>query len=420
MRRFVLLLAGLALLTTLIPAAHAEQAGGAPKATECKNGKAGTFPCKNIDLLAHVPENTLTGSPGTSDVWGWVDPETKDEYAVIGSSNGVHFLNITQPTQPVYLGVMQPKPAAGLWVEIEILNDTAYVVCDLTPCGLQVFDLTRLSGVEAALPVWRPDVVLPLPIAHSIDSNPATNHIFINGTALSLGSQIFDVSVPLAPVPVGSIHDDGYTHDTLCRNYRGPDKDYKGNEICFSFNEDTVTIYDVTANTQTPVQLSRTTYDNASYTHSGALTKDHTTLISSDESDEQDHGINSTLYIWDVSKLTAPKLIGTYEAESKAIDHNVYSEENALFHSSYVHGFRVLNLKNAHKGKLTELAYFDTMPLSDLPEFNGAWAAYPFLPSGNVIVGNMDGGFFIVRPENKVYKSLGVELGDKRPTMSSL
>ena len=97
---------------------------------------------------------------------------------------------------------------------------------------------------------------------------------------------IFDVSQPLAPVPVGGMLDDGYTHDSLCPTYRGADKPYKGHEICFNFNEDTVTLYDITANPMMPEQLARVTYENASYTHSGALTKDHTTLISTDEGDE--------------------------------------------------------------------------------------------------------------------------------------
>jgi hypothetical protein len=59
-------------------------------------------------------------------------------------------------------------------------------------------------------------------------------------------------------------------------------------------------------------------------------------------------------------------------------------------------------------GKLKEVAYFDTVPTSDAPDFNGAWAAYPYLPSGNILVGNMGGGLFIVRPEASVFKRLGV------------
>ena len=385
----------------------AKAQAGAIKPAPCKNGNASGLPCKNIDLVGYV-EPSVMGGARIADVWGWVDPATKKEYAVLGGTGGVQFLDVTKPGAPVYLGRI-PLKAPLVWQEIEILNDHAYIVCDLDPCGLQIFDLKRLTGPEAALPVWRPDVVLPIGATHSIDANPATNHIFLNGGGVAVGTPyILDVSQPLAPVPVGVIADDGYTHDSLCRNYKGPDKGYKGNEICFNFNEDTVTIYDVTSNPMQPVQLARATYENASYTHSGALSKDHRTLISTDEGDEQAHGIRSTLYIWDISRLTAPKMIGTYVAPSGAIDHNVYSEEDALYHANYVNGFRILDLKNAHKGKLSEVAYIDTVPLSDTPEFSGAWAAYPYLPSGNMLVGSMTGGLFIVRPEAAVLRELGV------------
>lgn len=409
MRKVTLALA-LALMVTTLPAALSATAQSAPAANaKCKNGKAGEYLCKNIDLAAHVPAEVMGGA-GIADVWGWVDPETKKEYAILGSTDGVQFLDVTKPEKPVYLGRLAGKAdGAFLWQELEILNNHAYIICDLSPCNLQIFDLTRLR--EPLAPVWNPDVIFPIPVAHSIDSNPDTNHIFLNGTGPIVAGQptIFDVSQPLAPVPVGITADDGYTHDSLCRTYIGPDKKHVENEICFNFNEDTVTIYDVTANPMMPERLARATYENASYTHSGALTKDHSTLISTDEGDESDHGINSTLYIWDVRKLSKPKLIGTYVADSKAIDHNIYSEGDALYHASYVNGFRILDLKDAHKGKLKEAAFFDTVPLVDAPEYDGVWAAYPYLPSGNILVGNMDGGLFIVRPENKVFKSLGVK-----------
>ena len=400
------LILGAPALLAILPA-NAQSAD--PKPAKCVNGKAAGFPCKGIDLVGFVPGSVMSNAR-IADVWGWVDPETKREYAILGSTRGVQFLDVTNPAKPVYLGYLAGKAETALiWQELEIVNDHAYIVCDLSPCNVQIFDLTRLRN--AITPVWQPDAVFPVPNAHSIDSNPETNHIFINGTGPIVAGMptIFDVSQPLAPVPVGVTAGDGYTHDSLCRNYKGPDKAYKGNEICFNFNEDTVTIYDVTANPMMPEQLARETYENASYTHSGALTKDHSTLISTDEGDETDRGIRSTLYIWDVRKLTKPKLIGTFVGNTGAIDHNVYSEEDALYHANYVNGFRILDLKNAHKAKLSEVAWFDTMPMADEPVFDGAWAAYPYLPSGNVLVGNMGGGLFILRPENSVYKSLGVK-----------
>ena len=283
--RIILGVAVLAIsFASVIPAgAQAAPEGGPAK---CVNGMAGTYPCKNIDLLAHVPI-TLANGGGVSDVWGWVDPETKKEWAILAGGGGIRFFDISKPTEPVYMGRMLGKAdGTQLWQEIEIVNDHIYAVCDLNPCGLQIFDLSRLRGVEAALPVWRPDVGLPVGTSHSIASNPATNHIFLNGTALVAGpTVIMDVTQPLAPTPVGAMADDGYSHDSLCQNYKGPDKAYKGNEICFQFNEDTVTIYDVTSNPTAPDQLARETYDTAAYVHSGALTKDHSYLISTYEGD---------------------------------------------------------------------------------------------------------------------------------------
>jgi choice-of-anchor B domain-containing protein len=394
------------LATAAVVPARAQGAASGPIA--CKNGKAGIYPCKGIDLLAHLPATEMGGG-GVADVWGWVDPETKREYAILGTARGVDFVDVTEPTKPVYLGQLAGKPPAGLWQEIEILNDHAYIVCDLTPCGLEIFDLTRLRGVETEQPAWAPDAVYQVGAMHSIDSNPETNHIFLNGAALAVGTPlIFDVGThPLVPVPVGAMADDGYTHDSLCRTYHGPDKDRKDHEICFNFNTDTVTIYDVTANPQQPEQIARVTYDTASYVHSGALSEDHSYLISTDEADETDHGTRSTLYIWDVRKLSDPKLIGTWVANSGTIDHNIYSRDgDALFHANYANGFRIMDMSQVSKGKLKEVAYIDTMPTEDGPVFQGAWAAYPFLPSGNMLVGDMRVGLFIVRPDPAILKRL--------------
>ena len=158
-----------------------------------------------------------------------------------------------------------------------------------------------------------------------------------------------------------------------------------------------------------PVMLSRSTYKTANYAHSGALTKDHKTLISTDEGDEQANLTPSTLYVWDVRDLEKPKLIAPQEFRSHSIDHNIYSEQRALYHANYNNGFRIIDLSKAHKGKLQEVAWIDTMPEVDSADFDGVWAAYPYLPSGNILVGDMSDGFFIVRPHDKVFKSLGVK-----------
>ncbi|MDQ3982200.1 MAG: hypothetical protein M3271_05910, partial [Actinomycetota bacterium] len=77
------LLAGLA-ATLLVATGTPAGAQGVTQA-RCKNGKAGDFVCKNIDLVGYVAPGVMGGA-GIADVWGWVDPETDKEYALLGST----------------------------------------------------------------------------------------------------------------------------------------------------------------------------------------------------------------------------------------------------------------------------------------------------------------------------------------------
>jgi choice-of-anchor B domain-containing protein len=386
----------LALLVT----AEQRPADAAPaKAAKCHKGIAGNYPCKNIDLKGFISTADIGG--GTpSDVWGWRDPKTKREYALVGTSRGTAFVDVTNPGKPVFLGALPKPDRTFVWQDVEVYKNHAFVVCDLSPCGMQIFDMTRLRGVKAPQ-TWVPDLVYAgTQTTHSLDINPQTGFAYLNGNlAYANGSpHIVDVNDPMAPIPAGFNLDDGYTHDSLCRIYKGPDKKFRKKEVCFNFNEDTITIYDMTSKMM-PARISRVTYKGAAYTHYGTLTKDHKYLVSNDELDEQNAGTPSTLFIWDVRNLAKPKLIGTYKAPSKAIDHNVYTKGRYIYHATYTDGVRIFDTKNIAKGKLREVAYFDVMPLSNAATFDGTWAAYPFLPSGNVLVGDMSSGLFIVRPK---------------------
>lgn len=55
--------------------------------------------------------------------------------------------------------------------------------------------------------------------------------------------------------------------------YSGPDTAYTGHEICFNYNEDTLTIVDVTDKDHMKM-LSRTGYLGAKYTHQVGMVED--------------------------------------------------------------------------------------------------------------------------------------------------
>lgn len=56
------------------------------------------------------------------------------------------------------------------------------------------------------------------------------------------GLFMLDVSNPANPTSPGCVSQDGYVHDAQCVVYNGPDTQYLGKEICFNYNEDTVSI----------------------------------------------------------------------------------------------------------------------------------------------------------------------------------
>ena len=52
---------------------------------ECIDGMAGPYPCNNFDLMSNISAAELggTGAEG-NDSWGWTDPMTDNEYALVG------------------------------------------------------------------------------------------------------------------------------------------------------------------------------------------------------------------------------------------------------------------------------------------------------------------------------------------------
>lgn len=380
-------------LTALIPSVmNAPSATAAPVSNRpCVNGLAGSFQCKDVDLEVFIPMADLGGGEA-SDAWGWRDPATDREYALMGSTRGLIMVDITNTSQPVYLGNLLKPDGQFVWQDVEVYKDHAFVVCDLAPCGMQVFDLTRLRGVTTPQ-TWTPDVVYPVTMTtHSLDIDPETGFGYLNGAYLAAPTHIVDVNIPKAPVPVGFISDDGYTHDSFCRIYRGPDTRFSNKEICFNFNEDTINIYDV-SNKSAIVQLARVTYPGASYVHSGWLTQDSRYLLSTDETDNK-----PIVFVWDVSLLDAPRLHFNYTGTTTAIDHNPYIEGRWAYLANYRAGMRVLDTVDVAGGKLTEIAYFDVMGGPNTAGYDGAWTVYPFLPSGNVLISGMNQGLFVVDP----------------------
>jgi hypothetical protein len=231
-----------------------------PAAT-CQGGSASSYPCKNVDLLAHLPLSTF-GSTKANDVWGWTHSGSGREFAIFALSEGTAFVEITNPTNPVYLGKLPTHTTSSSWRDVKTYKDHAFIGSEASDHGMQVLDLTQLLTKTGSSDFQETAHYNGIGNSHNIAINEASGYAYVVGSKqCSGGLHMVDISNPKSPQFVGCFSADGYTHDANCVMYNGPDSVYKGKEICFACNEDTITVVDVT-NKNSPVQLSRVSYAN--------------------------------------------------------------------------------------------------------------------------------------------------------------
>lgn len=170
----------------------------------------------------------------------------------------------------------------------------------------------------------------------------------------------------------------------------------------FRCNTDTVTIIDVTDKSNM-VLLSRTSYVNVAYTHQGWLTEDHNVFLFGDENDELDKNLKTRTMVMNVKDLEKPIVVGAYSGKTRAIDHNLYILGNYVYEANYANGLQVFKIGESidRSADLTAVAQFDSYPEGQSATFNGAWSVYPYFPSGNIIISDINRGLIVVRIDSE-------------------
>lgn len=367
---------------------------------DCVNGFAGIYPCDKYDLLSHIPLANL-GNPvvNANDSWGWTDPVSGKEYALVCIASGVVFVDISDALEPLILGSLPTATFNSPWRDVKVYNDYAFVVADGAGThGMQVFDLTRLRNVSSAPETFTADAhYTRFNSAHNIVINEDSGYAYAVGTSTFNGGPHFvNIQDPTNPVLAGGYAADGYTHDAQVVTYNGTDSDYTGQEIYLGNNENELVIVNVTDKAN-PVRISRISYSNVGYTHQGWFTDDMTYFIVGDETDELSFGTNTRTLIFDLSDLDNPVEHMQYLGPSQAIDHNGYVNGNLFYQASYTAGLRILDITNIDSGTINEVGYFDTYPDDNSTSFHGVWNVYPFFDSGNIVISDIEGGLFIIR-----------------------
>ena len=95
----------------------------------CESGQAGLYPCSGMNLMSQIPLALFDATQG-NDSWGWKDPDTGKEYALMGLNNGTAFVDISSPSNPIYLGKLPTATTASPWRDIKVYNNHAFIVAE--------------------------------------------------------------------------------------------------------------------------------------------------------------------------------------------------------------------------------------------------------------------------------------------------
>jgi len=404
------------LKSTTFPPVKDQYAAVNGKEVKCgADGKASDFSCSNTGLLSYMPISAVGGKRGInlSGSWGWTDPVTGKDYAILGRTDAAAFVDVTDPSHPKYLGDLPRTKGANIssWREIKTYKNYALIVSDGSGDhhGIQFFDMTHLRGVTTPKH-FTEDAHYDLGSIHDIVVNEGSGFAYavgVNGGGESCGGglHMVDIHDPLHPTFAGCFADagtgrskTGYTHDAQCVMYHGPDKRYTNHEICMSSNETTVSIQDVTDKKNVKV-LSHADYPTVGYTHQGWFTEDQRYFFLDDELDESGHlgksADGTRTMIFDMTDLEQPIMKKEYIGPTKAIDHNQYVRGNRLYQSNYKAGLRILDITDPLNPR--EVGYMDTFTGPIDAAFAGSWNNYPFFKNGAIGVVSIQEGFFMVK-----------------------
>lgn len=392
------------------------------RAIPCKDGRIKNLECSNVELLAFLPKSAMGDAIGY-DVWGWTDSATGRQFLASGAKSGTAFVEVTDPINPKYLGLLPPH--GGLHPDaaqsVKVYRNHAFIAYEGAAHGLQVFDLTQLRDVKNPPAAFQETAHYDkFGSAHTLILDDSTGFAYAAGVMMGTetcgaGLHMIDVRTPTKPAFAGcytepktyGLNGPGYVHDAQCVRYHGPDKNYQGREICVNSMGGVITIADVT-DKQNPKTVGLTSYPNVGYAHQGWFTEDQRYFFLDDELDENPAGLSrfkqmtgqaaqqpdptdtmpqhTRTMVFDMAEFSDPVVLTQYYATTMSTDHNLYINGRYMYQGNYGAGLRIVDVADPKMPK--EAGY--------LTKVGQAWGTYPFLKNGVVAV-STDTGLYLAR-----------------------
>jgi choice-of-anchor B domain-containing protein len=335
------------------------------------------------NLLYNWQDTTLVGSwtydNTYNECWGLVVNDR--EIAIIGSTAGTHFFDVTEPENSSEVAFVSAAETGGVIIHRDYhdFQGYLYAVCDEgSSSTLQIIDITDLPN--SVNTVYDSNVLFTK--SHNIYIDTATAKLY--ACASNSAMDVYSLNIPTSPSLIYSYNGVGHVHDAFVRN----DSAY------LNCGNDGFRIFDFSMVTQMgdqPTLLgSLTSYPDAGYNHSGWLNDDGTIYIMQDEN----HGYD--VKILDVSDVSDITVLATFNSgvDQNSMAHNGIIKGNLAYIPYYHDGLRIFDISDPYNPIQTW--EYDTYSPNNHTSYKGAWGVYPYLPSGNIIVSDMQTGLYII------------------------
>jgi len=324
-----------------------------------------------------------------NDCWGYV--QNGIEYAVLGSTEGVHFFKIKDDNTFQFIQFIEGKfpSTAVVHRDLKIYKNFLYAVCDEGQSSLQIIDLSGLPNSVTVVAdndtsfskVHNLFIDEPNDLMYACSVTP-----IINGVQTSLiPMQVYSIANPINPVLLyNGPNDISEVHDAYVRD----------NIAYLNCGFDGLRIYDFSDPTNPFFLQNESIYQEQGYNHQGWMTPDGKTFVFADETNGKKVKKCS---INDDNTINIDQYFGTNFEES-SVPHNIMLDNNYAFIAYYNEGLRIYNLHNVE-----EIGHYDTYSSESSFKMNGAWGVYSDLPSGRILVSDRQNGIFLLAFDRSVF-----------------
>lgn len=348
---------------------------------------------QNVSLLGNWHDTSITVNTKSSrynNVWGFV--QNGKEYAAIGSTEGVHIIDVNTYQQVAFAR----STSAGDHVinrDYKTYKNYLYAACDQgDDSRLEVYDMSYLPDSLHKVYTSTRNVIIT---THSlfVDSAKAKLYLGIaayddpgcNYCRVTTHLQVFSLATPAQPTYITTFNYFNI-HDMYVRNDTGYLSASQAGYVIADFSSTNGTGYEILG------VLS--SYDYKGYNHSSWMNSKGIGVMA-------DETYGMPMKVINTKECNNIEVISNFSprwGDSTCTPHNPYilNEDYALI-SYYLDGLQIYNISKPDSPYRT--GYYDTYPGQDVQVFAGAWGCYPYLPSRKILISDMQTGLYVLNAD---------------------